>query len=148
MVTVEPIRKKNDLKKINQILLNQNYRDYVLFNLGINSGLRISDILKLNVEDVKDKNYIKLKEQKTGKFKKFPINKKIKHIIKIYTKDKYLNEPLFSTVFNNRMDRITAYRIIKNACIKANIEENIGTHSLRKTFGYFYFKKFKNIFIL
>ena len=145
---VEPIRRKKDIQKIKKILLKQNYRDYVLFCLGINSGLRISDILKLDVKDVKNKNFIQLFEKKTGKFKKFPINKTLKAMLYKYTKNKNIYEPLFTTVFNNRMDRITAYRIIKNACIKANLEENIGTHTLRKTFGYFYYKKFKNILML
>lgn len=46
------------------------------------------------------------------------------------------------------MDRITAYRIINKACKIAKIEGNIGTHTLRKTFGYFYFKKYNNILML
>ncbi len=110
--------------------------------------MRISDILNLNVEDVANKNFIRLKEQKTNKFKIFPINQKLKKLFKLHIQHKQLNEPLFSTVNNNRLDRISAYRIINEACKIAGIKENVGTHTLRKTFGYFYFKKFKNIFIL
>ena len=51
-------------------LLRMGYRDYMLLVLGINTGLRISDILKLKVSDVKDLSYIKMHEQKTGKFKR------------------------------------------------------------------------------
>lgn len=46
------------------------------------------------------------------------------------------------------MDRITAYRIINKACKLANIDANVGTHTLRKTFGYFYYKKYNNIIML
>ncbi|MBR2526172.1 hypothetical protein IKE67_06860 [bacterium] len=67
MTFVEPIRKKSDLRKIEDYLKLKNKRDYIMFKLGINCGLRISDILKLNVENVKNKNYIQLFEQKTGK---------------------------------------------------------------------------------
>lgn len=54
MGTVEPIRNLHDLKKIEK-LLSSNTRDLMLFTLGTNSGLRISDILALDVGDVKDK---------------------------------------------------------------------------------------------
>ena len=45
---------------------------------GTNSGLRISDIVALNVGDVRGKNYIQIVEKKTGKYKKFPLNDKLK----------------------------------------------------------------------
>ena len=49
MNIVEPIRKKSDLKKIERILRKQSLRDLLLFTIGTNCGLRISDILKLRV---------------------------------------------------------------------------------------------------
>lgn len=73
MVCVEPIRDKNKIETVKRILKEKGSRDYLLFLLGINSGLRISDILKLKVSDVKNKKYIELYEQKTGKYKRFPI---------------------------------------------------------------------------
>ena len=74
MNTVQPIRDKNLIRKIETILAEQGTRNLLLFVLGTNSGLRISDILKLTVADVKDKTHIEIHEQKTGKLKKFPIN--------------------------------------------------------------------------
>lgn len=71
MVCVEPIREKNKIELVKRILKENGSRDYLLFLLGINSGLRISDILKLKISDVKDKKYIELNEQKTGKYKIF-----------------------------------------------------------------------------
>ena len=53
MNIVEPIRNKRDLKKIEKILKQQGLRDLVFFVIGTNCGLRISDILNLNVGDVK-----------------------------------------------------------------------------------------------
>ena len=58
------------------------------------------------------------------------------------------DEPLFKTKFNNRLERVGAYMILKNVSQKAGIEENIGTHTLRKTFGYHHYKQFKDIAIL
>ncbi len=120
----------------------------LLFCVGINSGLRISDILRLNVSDVKNKEYISIVEKKTKKYKKIPINPKLKTMFKIYTKDKPLNMPLFITRYNNRLDRVEAYRILKKAGKIAKIEENIGTHTLRKTFGYHHYRQFRDIAIL
>ena len=54
MNIVEPIRRKKDLKKIESILRKQSLRDLLLFTIGTNCGLRISDILKLDVRDVQN----------------------------------------------------------------------------------------------
>lgn len=148
MSKVDSIRSKRDIKNFEQKLLLKNYRDYVLFCLGINSGLRISDILALNIKDVKNKNYIDIIEKKTKKHKRFPINEKLKKIFQKYTKGKKETSPLFTTKYNNRLDRICAYRILNEIGKQTNLEINIGTHTLRKTFGYHHYKQFKDIAML
>ena len=147
MNKVEPIRSKADLRKVEQIL-SKNPRDLLMFNIGTNCGLRISDILGLNVGDVRGKNYVQIIEKKTGKFKRFPINSKLKPMIDEFTKGRDADEPLFMTKFKNRLGRVTAYYIIREACEDANIESKIGTHTLRKTFGYHHYKKYKDVVIL
>lgn len=72
MNTVEPIRDKNLIRKIEGILAEQGTRNLLLFTLGTNSGLRISDILKLTVADVKDKSHIENKRTENRKVKKVP----------------------------------------------------------------------------
>ena len=148
MSTVEPIRNLNDLKRLEDVLARQNMRNLLFFTIGTNCGLRISDILALNVEDVKDKNYIQIVEQKTGKSKKFPINSKLKPMFEEYTKGLNLKDPLFKSTFNNRLDRFAAYHILKDTCKKIGIEEKVGTHTLRKTFGYHHYRKYKDIVLL
>ena len=148
MGIVEPIKKKSDLKKLKKYMFKKSKRDLLLFEFGINVGLRISDILRLNVENVKNKDFICLYEQKTSKYKQIPINPKLKILLNDYTKDKKLNMPLFTSVNGNRMDRITAYRILNNACKEIELDLNVGTHTLRKTFGYHFYKKFKDIIML
>ncbi len=147
MGTVEPIRSMKDLKKVEKIL-ERKFKDLLLFTIGTNCGLRISDIVALDVRDVKDKTHIQIVEQKTHKRKKFPINSKLKPMLEEFVKGRALNEPLFTTIFNNRMDRFGAYYIIKTACAKAGIQEKIGTHTMRKTFGYHHYKKFKDVAML
>lgn len=148
MGTVEPIRNKEDIKKVETILAQQSERNLLFFTIGTNCGLRISDILALNVGDVKGQSHIQLTETKTGKFKKLLINKKLKPMIEKYTKDKNIDDPLFMTIFKNRLERYAAYYIVKNACKEAGLDEKVGTHTMRKSFGYHHYKKFKDIAML
>ena len=148
MTTVDPIRKLEDIKKVENILMCQNLRNALFFIIGTNCGLRISDIVALDVKDVSGKTHIQITEKKTGKFKKFPINSKLTPMLEEYVKGKKPNEPLFTSKFKNRLDRFSAYRIIKDACAKAGLKEHVGTHTLRKTFGYHHYQKFKDVVIL
>ena len=150
MTTVEPIRNLDDIRKVERILTNQKQgqRNLLFFTIGTNCGLRISDILRLNVGDVRGKTHIQIIEKKTGKFKKIPINSKLKPMFAEYTNGKRSEEPLFVTIFGNRLERVAAYYIIRDACKKAGLEEKIGTHTLRKTFGYHHYKKNKDVAIL
>ncbi len=148
MTVVEPIRAIDDLRRVESFLALRSKRDLLLFILGTNSGLRISDILALNVGDIQGKNFIQIVEKKTKKFKKFPINSKLKPMLENYTRNKIPQEPLFKSVFNNRLERFAAYHIIKKACKAVGIEAKVGTHTLRKTFGYHHYKKFKDVAML
>ena len=64
---VEPIKNKKDLERIECYLEKQSKRNRLIFVFGINTGLRVSDILGLNVEDVEGKSYVEIREKKTGK---------------------------------------------------------------------------------
>ena len=143
MEFVQPIRDLKKIETIKKLLKQQSLRDYCLFVLGINSGLRISDLLKLTVSDVienkKLKDRIRLREKKTGKFKDFPLSDNAKSALKEYlkTRDYNENEPLFISRKNKGfLMRQQAYKIINNVAKEVGIKEKIGTHTLRKTFGY------------
>lgn len=110
MNIVEPIRNKQVLKKIERILKQQSLRNLLMFLIGTNCGLRISDILNLNVGDVRNKTYIDIIEKKTNKPKRFPINTKLKPLLEKFTQGRNDKEPLFLSVFNNRMERTQCYR--------------------------------------
>jgi len=148
MTTVEPIRNIENIRKVEKYLEKHSKRDLLMFTIGTNCGLRISDIIALNIGDVRNKNHIEITEKKTKKFKKIPINSKLKPMFDNFTKGKHPNEALFQTRFKNRMNRFGAYYIIKTACKKAGIKEKVGTHTMRKTFGYHHYKKFKDIAML
>ena len=147
MTTVEPIRELSNIAKVEKVLASKP-RDLLFFTMGTNWGLRISDIVALNVGDVRGKTHVQIVEQKTGKLKKMLVNSKLKPMIEEYTKGKRATEPLFMTIFGNRLDRFAAYHILKDACKEAGLEEKVGTHTLRKTFGYHHYRKFKDVAIL
>ena len=148
MTTVEPIRNKKDIQKVEKILAKQGQRELLLFVIGTNCGLRISDILNLNVGDVRNKTHIQITEKKTGKTKRFPLNDKLKTLIADFVKGKRDKEPLFKSLWGRRYNRITAYYMIREACKNVGLEEKIGTHSMRKTFGYHHYQQFKDVVLL
>ncbi len=78
MTTVEPIRNLEHLHKLEDYLAKKSKRDLLLFTIGTNCGLRISDIVAFNVGDVRNKSHIRIVEKKTSKYKSFPINSKLK----------------------------------------------------------------------
>ena len=147
MNIVEPIK---SIKKIQEIklILSKKPRNTLLFSFGINSGLRIADILSLDIKDVKGKDYIELRKKKTNKYKKFPINENLKVEIEEFLKDKPDDIPLFYTQKHCRLDRAQAYRIINKVARMVGITARIGTHTLRKTFGYHFYQQYDDIVML
>lgn len=145
MNTVEPIRDMNLVLDIADYLKAQRYRDYMLFIFGIYSGLRISDILPFRVRDLRDKDYIMIRETKTNKEKRFPINDELKPILREYIRDKKDYEYLFQSKQgkNKPITRQQAYNILKGAANAFGMDA-IGTHTLRKTFGYHMYQQTKD----
>ena len=140
---VEPIRDKKKIDSIKRYLKGKNIRDYVMFVLGVNSGLRISDLLNLQVEDVRGKDRITLREKKTGKTKDFPLSDSSQKILDDYLRTKSLTTgPLFpSRKGTAAISRVQAYLIINEAAKAVGIKDAIGTHTLRKTFGYWAYQQ-------
>ena len=151
---MQPIRDKNKLEEMKQELKNRCYRDYVLFYTGINTGLRISDLVKLNYDDVRDstgamKTHITILETKTKKLKKFPIFNGLYAELEQFTRNMGRGEYLFKSQVgvNKPITTTQAYRIISNTASKIGLTE-IGTHTMRKTFGYFHYQQYHDIAIL
>ena len=137
MATVQPIKNIEDIERIKKSLHG---RDRLLFVFGINSNLRISDILTLKVGDVRNKTHLTIKEDKTEKTKTFKFNKAIQDAVHelITTCQVDDQDWLFPSKRNrnNPLDRIQAYKILKNASDKVGLNINFGTHTMRKTWAY------------
>jgi len=150
--TVQPIRDKEKIKDIAEYLGENNERDRIMFNIGIYVGLRVSDILELRVRDVRDKkgnikDRVKIREIKTGKEREFVLNPNMKKSLADYVDGKEDREWMFPSRNKGGKNHITrqrAYSIINNACLECGVE-NTGTHTMRKTFGYWYYKKYQDV---
>ncbi|MBA7489810.1 Tyrosine recombinase XerD [subsurface metagenome] len=147
MKRVQPIRDLKAIRAIKGNLKKRNPRDFLLFTLGINTGLRISDILKLKVEDVKDqtgniKEYLDLNEKKTKNQRLIYLNDEVKNALEYYfdkTKIYDLDRYLFisdKTKINKPISRVRAWQLIQSWCREVGIKGRIGTHTIRKTAGY------------
>jgi len=136
---VEPIRDEKHIKKVKRLLKN-NTRDLFLFTMGINNGLRISDLLKVKVKDVKDLQpgeTLKIKEQKTGKDNLLMINKSVHNVLHQYLGQTGARDEdyLFKSRNgkNKPLTRETVNKMIKDWT--KSFKGNFGSHNLRKTFG-------------
>ncbi len=149
MKYVQPIRDRKKLDAMKRELLRSGYRNYMLFLVGINTGLRISDILTLKVKDVRDQTHLTLKEKKTSKIKRLKITG-ISEELYNYTENMDDEDYLFASQkgHNQPITRVQAYRILNNAAQKVGIREEIGTHTLRKTYGYHFYQKTKDVALL
>jgi len=144
MNPVEPIRDVGKLLEIKRRLKRENARNYLLFTLGINTALRIGDLLPLRVDDVLNdegnvKEFVSLREKKTGKDKRIKLNDAATEAIEFYlssVKPKSTDWLFPSRRTGKPITRIQAYRLITQWAREVGIRDRIGTHSLRKTWGY------------
>ncbi|MFP5109620.1 tyrosine-type recombinase/integrase [Neobacillus sp. C211] len=166
MSTVQPIREITKINAMKKILLGQSLRDYTLFTLGINSGLRISDLLNLTFGDVLDADgnlihELRILEQKTRnkknrKYKDFPLGRKTQKALNDYIKsvgDFEYTDPLFFSRKKQNGQRVPitrqhAHYILTQAAQDVGVKESVGSHSMRKTFGYHAYKNGTDLSLL
>ncbi|MFD2442907.1 site-specific integrase [Bacillus sp. CGMCC 1.16607] len=147
MKTVQPIRDKQLIESM-KIQLADCKRNVFLFTLGINTGLRISDLLRLKVNEVRNVTHIIIIEQKTKKLKRFKINETLKLAINDYTHSMPDDVYLFKSLRGTKpIKRVQAWKILNQAAKQVGLSE-IGTHTLRKTFGYHFYQKYKDVAVL
>ena len=147
MEKVQPIKNMYDIDKIKLYLKESNKRNYLLFVMGINTGIKSNQILNLKLKDVLDNNY-DIREYIDIENKKYFINEAISQSIKEFIVEKKLDldSYLFESQKSNLpINRSHLYKILNKAVNECNIDINIGNETLRKTFGYHYYYKTKDI---
>jgi integrase len=141
---VQPIRDKGQLENMKWALRRFcSERDYILFLIGINTGLRVGDLLQLKVSDVKRKKRIMVKEGKTKKKRTIQLDNIYKEI-QDYVKS-VESEWLFPSRKGDQPITTTqAYRQLQKAGEMVDVD-SVGTHTMRKTFGYWFYKQTKDV---
>lgn len=147
MEKVQPIKNMCEIEKIKLHLKKTNKRNYLLFVIGINTGIKSNQILNLKVKDVVDDKY-QIKKNIYIESKEYFINEPISQAIKEFLAENKLN--LNSYLFESQktdlpINRSHLYRILNKAVSECNIDIHIGNETLRKTFGYHYYHKTRDI---
>jgi integrase len=148
---VEPIRDRKKIAQIkNQLRGEKRFRDLFLFVVGINSALRISDLLQLRTSHFLDeqeriRRCFWIKEQKRGKRQEVVINDSIRTILEEYLAaypqvakdpDNFIFFSSKGEDYSHPIKRGQAWKLIASICREVGLSGNFGTHSLRKTWGY------------
>ncbi|MDO3682097.1 site-specific integrase [Paenibacillus ehimensis] len=145
---MQPIRDLEKLEEVKAYLRASSYRDYFCFHLGCNTGFRIGDLVNLRVCDVRNKTHIIVQEEKTGKMRRAFLNETLRAEIAEYTRVMADDDWLFPSNREGRpLCRIHFYRMVRCAGERAGLSE-LGSHTMRKTFGYHFYKKTKDIGML
>lgn len=168
-MAVDTLTDEKKIIMLEDYLRDHQYRDYVIFKIGVTLGLRVSDFLDMP-EDAKEKRRksglkpyytvgyfremcekgrVNLTQQKTDKRVLFKMPDETKELILDYIKGKRDDQMMFpSRKGGKALTRVGFFQSIKEAAIVCGLTENLGCHSMRKTFGYFHHKKYKNIRLL
>ena len=127
---------------------------FLLFEIGINTGLRISDMIRLRKKHVCGE-WIECVEQKTGKVTRIPLNVTIRQIIQDRCREMNPEQLLFPSrmalgdgTVQRPMTRRNAYNDIRAIADMFDLGDHIGCHTLRKTFGYWHYKQNKDLELL
>jgi len=151
---VQPIRDKDQLERCFEIAREHDrHRKQrepsweLLLVVGFNTSLRISDIRRYRVKELRGQEYARTVAQKTGKDTRILINPAARREINRLTAGRPAEEFLFQSREKDRktggpkpITRQRAWQIINKICRAAGVKDRIGCHTLRKTFGYHYYK--------
>lgn len=152
MGTTQPIKRREEIQKLEEYFYSKGeFRNYAMIVMGVNTAVRISDLLNLKWENVwnfqqnRFKDRIIIIEKKTGKMTNVYLNNQCRKCLGVLMQRDtvYAREYIFkSRVGENRpIGRNRAYVIIREACRNLGYEGILGCHSLRKTFGYHAWKQ-------
>jgi site-specific recombinase XerD len=147
---VEPLRDKKKIAQIKNLLIGAElYRDLLLFTVGINTALHISDHLTLQLEQVVAADLelcgtFILHVEKRNKRNFVTINTSIEQALTAYLAayPKILTNPdpylLFSSrrptpTFTKPLSREHAERLMSEMCQAVGLTGSSGTHTLQKT---------------
>ncbi len=153
----EPVKSIDDIYAISNWFISRGrYRDNMLFIVGINFGLRVSDLLTLRFSHLIDEQFrfkttfpiLEKKTKNTRKVQKnryITINDAVADAVTLYlenTPGTKLSDYMFRGESNRcggenkPMSRYSVERILKEVTRELGLDIHVATHTLRKTFAY------------
>lgn len=141
MVVSSPIKNIEEINLIKDLYKRKNrIRDLLMFTLAINTGLNLIDLLNLKVKDVRGKLYLPCDKKKL-----VPLNDYLQDLIAQTTAGYKTTDFLFQNQWGKKIDRTGVFHGFKNTCLELGLSDKYSVASWRKTFGYHYYKKYKDI---
>ena len=154
MKLVQPIRDLDTLQRCFEIArehdAHRKTREVsweLILLVGLNTSLRVSDFRRFKVSDLRGKDYAQMEAKKTGKEARILINpkarKEINRLLAGRKGDEYVFQSRQKDAVTHKprpISRQRCYQIMNVIARRAGIEERIGCHTLRKTFGYHYYQ--------
>lgn len=146
---IKPITDREMLQQVKIEAQKMGQQPYMLILIGLNTGLRISDILPLRVGDFRNSDRLMIFERKTGKFSEIKLPKLVIADVLRATAKKKDEDLLFESRCSHKrgqpIDYVTAYRWVKEACRRAGMDRFVGCHTLRKTYGYTMYRRHHDV---
>ncbi len=146
-IKVEPIRKKTAIENIKRILRDKP-RDLCLFTLGINTAYRANELLSIRlgqVRQVEAGDTLTLKQSKTKKYRMVTLNRTAADVLQRYTNEHCNGLVDKDYIFRSQRGQVltapTVTNLVKGWCAAVGLKGNYGSHTLRKTWGYWQYKR-------
>lgn len=146
---VAPIKDEETLTKFKEKLREMDDKYYIMFEIGVGTGLQLQEILKFRNKDIRDKDSIEACIGTKNIKRTFLIPEELKQIIHDYTEGK---DPDAYLVLGHAsspaaLSREQAYRAFKSAGKSMGLT-SIGAQTMRKTFAWRYYKATGDIYYL
>ena len=150
MSKAEPIKTIEEVQAIEKYLWFHNKRNHLIWSISVNTCMLLSDVLSLNISNIKSANLIELVDG-AGMIKRIRLNTKVAKYLAMYMRSlrRVTNDtPLFRGQQGCRLDRTQVQRFLKEASKVVGITSNISISTMRRTFGRFHYLKYHNIVLL
>ena len=146
---VAPIKDAERLKKFKDRLRQMDEKYYIMFEIGVGTGMQLQDILRLKVGDIRGKDSIEAYIGTKNIKRTFIFSEELKEEIRVFTEGK--NEDAYLIIGHasspEALSREQAYRALKSAGRYIGLA-SIGAQTMRRTFAWRYYKETGDIYYL
>ena len=151
----QPLRTAKEINLV-RILIEERtgknaLRNEILFNIGIDNGIRTNDIVQLKANDVLGQDEINIVESKTGKTREIHFAPELKRQIKKYLNERDFESEWLFPSYKDHNEHITTqavYRMFKRIAKGQPKLDGLTAHTMRRTFGYHYYQQTHDVVTL